>query len=74
MGVLQVPHDKAGDAHYTLISALHKSIRGSDVQAAIYWYMRVFSLGERCVCCPSAKAGACFLLSCADSQVTGWSG
>ena len=44
MGVLQVPHDKAGDAHYTLISALHKSIRGSDVQASIYWYRSGVSL------------------------------
>lgn len=39
-------HDKGGDAHYSLISALHKSLRGSDVQASIYWMMRMLEAGE----------------------------
>lgn len=39
-------HDKGGDAHYSLISALHKSLRGSDVQASVYWMMRMLEAGE----------------------------
>ncbi len=38
--------DKGGDAHYNLISALHKSIRGSDPDAALYWLSRMFIGGE----------------------------
>ena len=34
-------YDKASDIHYNLISALHKSIRGSDVDAALYWLIRM---------------------------------
>ncbi|MEZ5964429.1 MAG: replication-associated recombination protein A [Planctomycetota bacterium] len=34
-------HDKAGDQHFDLLSALHKSLRNSDVQAALYWLARV---------------------------------
>ena len=41
-----IAHDSGGDAHYTLISALHKSIRGSDVQASIYWLVRMLEGGE----------------------------
>ncbi|MCC6670418.1 MAG: replication-associated recombination protein A [Planctomycetes bacterium] len=33
-------HDRAGDAHFDLLSALHKSLRNSDVQAAVYWLTR----------------------------------
>ncbi len=33
-------HDKDGDLHYDLLSALHKSLRNSDVQAAVYWLAR----------------------------------
>ncbi len=47
--VLQRTHfayDKHGDAHYDLISALHKSLRGSDVQASVYWCMRMLESGE----------------------------
>ncbi len=33
-------HDKAGDQHYDLLSAMHKSLRNSDVQAAVYWLAR----------------------------------
>jgi putative ATPase len=38
-------HDKAGDQHYDLLSALHKSLRNSDVQAAIYWLARALEAG-----------------------------
>ncbi|MEM6637584.1 MAG: replication-associated recombination protein A [Pseudomonadota bacterium] len=39
-------YDKSGDAHYNLISALHKSVRGSDPDAALYWLARMLSGGE----------------------------
>ncbi|PID40981.1 MAG: AAA family ATPase [Proteobacteria bacterium] len=39
-------YDKSGDAHYNLISALHKSMRGSDPDAAAYWLMRMIDAGE----------------------------
>ena len=39
-------YDKGQDAHYNLISALHKSLRGSDADAALYWYARMLSGGE----------------------------
>ncbi len=39
-------YDKAGDGHYNLISALHKSMRGSDPQAALYWLARMLVAGE----------------------------
>jgi putative ATPase len=39
-------YDKAGEEHYNLISALHKSLRNSDVQAAIYWLARMLAGGE----------------------------
>jgi len=39
-------YDKKQDAHYNLISALHKSIRGSDVNAALYWCARMMTAGE----------------------------
>lgn len=39
-------YDKNGDQHYNLISALHKSIRGSDVDAALYWLARILQGGE----------------------------
>lgn len=38
--------DKAGDQHYNLISALHKSVRGSDPDAALYWLSRLLEGGE----------------------------
>jgi len=41
-----VPHDRAGDRHFDLISALHKSVRNSDVQAGIYWLARMLEGGE----------------------------
>ena len=39
-------YDKSGDAHYNLISALHKSVRGSDPDAALYWLARMLDAGE----------------------------
>jgi len=39
-------YDKAGDQHYDLISALHKSMRGSDPDASLYWLARMLEAGE----------------------------
>jgi putative ATPase len=39
-------YDKAQDSHYNLISALHKSLRGSDTDAALYWLARMLAGGE----------------------------
>ena len=39
-------YDKSGDWHYNLISALHKSVRGSDPDAALYWLSRMLHAGE----------------------------
>ena len=39
-------YDKAGEEHYNLISALHKSVRSSDPDAAIYWLARMLKAGE----------------------------
>ncbi len=39
-------YDKGGEGHYNLISALHKSIRGSDPDAALYWLARMIEGGE----------------------------
>lgn len=39
-------YDKKGEEHYNLISALHKSMRNSDVQASIYWLARMLEAGE----------------------------
>ncbi|MFW5815908.1 MAG: recombination factor protein RarA, partial [Wenzhouxiangella sp.] len=39
-------HDKDREGHYNLISALHKSLRGSDADAALYWLARMVSGGE----------------------------
>jgi putative ATPase len=41
-----VLYDKGGEEHFNLISALHKSIRSSDVDAALYWLARMFEGGE----------------------------
>ena len=42
-------YDKSGDQHYDLISALHKSIRDSDPQGALYWFARMVESGEDCL-------------------------
>ncbi len=39
-------YDKTGDQHYDIISALHKSLRGSDPDAALYWLARMLEAGE----------------------------
>ena len=39
-------YDKSGDGHYNLISALHKSVRGSDPDASLYWFTRMLEGGE----------------------------
>jgi putative ATPase len=39
-------YDKLGEEHYNLISALHKSVRGSDPDAALYWFARMLEGGE----------------------------
>ena len=39
-------YDKSGDEHYGLISALHKSVRGSDPDASLYWFARMLNGGE----------------------------
>jgi len=56
--------DKAGESHYNLISALHKSIRGGDVDASLYWLARMVEAGEdplfiarRLVVCASEDIG-----------------
>ena len=41
-----VHYDKAGEEHFNLISALHKSVRGSDPDAALYWLARMLEAGE----------------------------
>ncbi|HWC73827.1 MAG TPA: replication-associated recombination protein A [Gemmatimonadales bacterium] len=47
--VLEKPlpvYDKAGEQHYNLISALHKAVRGSDTDGALYWLARMLAGGE----------------------------
>lgn len=39
-------YDKSGEEHYNLISALHKSVRGSDPDASMYWFCRMLEGGE----------------------------
>jgi putative ATPase len=39
-------YDKAGEEHFNLISALHKSLRDSDVDAGLYWFARMLAAGE----------------------------
>ncbi len=39
-------YDKGDEAHYNLISALHKTVRGSDADAALYWFARMLAGGE----------------------------
>jgi putative ATPase len=47
-GLLERPlyHDKTGERHYDLISAFHKSVRASDMQASLYWLGRMLEGGE----------------------------
>jgi putative ATPase len=41
-----LPYDKDGEEHYNLISAFHKSLRGGDTQASVYWLYRMLLAGE----------------------------
>ena len=41
-----LPYDKTGEQHYNIISALHKSVRNSDSDAALYWLTRMLESGE----------------------------
>lgn len=41
-----LPYDKTGEEHFNLISALHKSVRNSDADAALYWLARMLESGE----------------------------
>ena len=43
---INILYDKDGEEHYNLISALHKSLRGSDADAALYWLARMVDGGE----------------------------
>lgn len=46
VGKRALRYDKDGEEHYNLISALHKSLRGSDPDAALYWLQRMLEAGE----------------------------
>ncbi|HWP37169.1 MAG TPA: replication-associated recombination protein A [Gemmatimonadales bacterium] len=49
VGLLEKPlpvYDKSGESHFNLISALHKAVRGSDVEGALYWLARMLAGGE----------------------------
>ncbi len=46
LGRKALPYDKDGEEHYNLISAFHKSLRGSNAQASIYWLYRMLIAGE----------------------------
>jgi putative ATPase len=46
MGARVPDHDKSGDAHYDVVSAFIKSLRGSDPDAAVYWLARMLEGGE----------------------------
>ena len=57
-------YDRTGDAHYDMISALHKSVRGGRASAALYWLARMLAAGEdplfvarRMVVCASEDIG-----------------
>ncbi len=41
-----LPYDKDGEEHYNIISAFHKSLRGGDVHASVYWLYRMLLAGE----------------------------
>ena len=46
LSVKTMLYDKKGEEHYNLISALHKSLRGSDAQAGLYWLARMLESGD----------------------------
>src|SRR6202011_6239303 len=46
LGRKMLLYDKSGEEHFNLVSALHKSVRSSDVDAALYWLARMLEAGE----------------------------
>lgn len=46
ISIAALAYDKQGEEHYNLISAFHKSLRGSDAQASVYWLYRMLMAGE----------------------------
>jgi putative ATPase len=46
LGRKMLLYDKSGEEHFNLISALHKSVRSSDADAALYWLARMLEAGE----------------------------
>ena len=70
-------YDRNGEEHYNIISALHKSIRGSDENAALYWLARMLVGGEdplyvarRLVRFASEDIGRCLVdLSCSTHSL-----
>lgn len=61
---VSVSYDRTGESHYDMISALHKSIRGSQGSAAMYWLARMLTGGEdplyivrRMIVCASEDIG-----------------
>jgi putative ATPase len=62
-------HDRAGEAHFNLLSAYHKSLRGSDPQGALYWMARMIEAGEDpLVLCRRAIAMAAEDIGLADPE------
>lgn len=80
-----LPHDASGDAHYDVVSAFIKSMRGSDPDAALYWLARLIAAGEdarfvaRRICiCASEDVGAAdpraILVAAAAAEITAFVG
>lgn len=63
-------HDKNGDAHYDVISALQKSIRGSDVNAALHYLARLIEAGDLAVLCRRLLVTAYEDVGLANPQAT----
>jgi putative ATPase len=62
-------HDRAGEAHFNMLSAYHKSLRGSDPQGALYWMARMLEAGEDpLVLCRRAMAMAAEDIGLADPE------
>jgi len=62
-------HDRAGESHFNMLSAYHKSLRGSDPQGALYWMARMIEAGEDpLVLCRRAIAMAAEDIGLADPE------
>lgn len=64
-----VRYDKEGDIHYDIISAFHKSMRGSDADAAIYYLARLLTSGDLVSACRRLLACACEDVGLAYPQI-----